>query len=84
VAAMWRLMPLPRFARPLQNKYLIWSTLGLIIRHLRPQFPQWSSDDVSMVFRGILVMVVLLGCYKTFYGYSNSIGVVNVTTKKTV
>lgn len=81
VAAIWRMMPLPHIARPLQSKYLIWSTLGLIIRHFRFQFRLWSADDVSIAFHVILLLLLLLGYYKTYYGYNKSLGVAKVPTK---
>jgi hypothetical protein len=74
VAATWRLMPLPSWARPIQNKYLIWGTLGLAMRYLRPYFTTWSYDQILTVFRCELAMIALLGYYKINYGYNNSPG----------
>jgi len=78
VAAVWRLAPLPHRYNCyyyLQNKYLIWTSLGLLVRRLRPYY--WDdvnagtrADEmmveqrVTLVFRMGLVAVLVLGCYK--------------------
>ena len=72
VAATWRLMPLPSKFRFLQNKYLIWTTLGLLMRYLRPYFTQWTYDQIMVVVRIELVIFAFLAFYKIKYGYSNS------------
>ena len=72
VAATWRLMPLPSSVRILQNKYLIWITLGGVMRYLRPYFTQWTYDQIMLVFRIELAVFAVLACYKINYGYGNS------------
>jgi hypothetical protein len=71
-AATWRMMPLPSWARPLQNKYLIWTTIGLIMRYLRHRFTQWTYDQIMHVFRLEMVVIAVLAYYKISYGYDSN------------
>lgn len=71
-AATWRLMPLPTWARPLQNKYFMWTAIGLVMRYLRPRFTQWTYDQIMFVFRLELVAFAILAYYKIKYGYGSS------------
>ena len=72
VAAIWRMAPLPAWARMFQNKYLIWTTVGLTMRYLRPKFDQWTYDQIMYVLRFELVAFAALAYYKICYGYSRS------------
>lgn len=78
-AAFWRMAPLPTWASWLQNKYLIWSVIGLMMHQTRPMFEVWDIQNVTTAFRiGALIMAGL-GYYKINYGYNNSKG--NISKK---
>jgi hypothetical protein len=73
-AAFWRMSTLPSWASWLQNKYLIWTVIGMVMHRTRPMFDVWAIADVTTAFRvGALVMATL-GYYKINYGYNNSKG----------
>jgi hypothetical protein len=84
IAATWRLMPLPSSVRILQNKYFIWITIGLMMRHSRSYLFTISPDDMIVPFRVAVAMVAALGYYKIYFGYSNSKGIVSTSDKKLV
>jgi hypothetical protein len=71
-AATWRMAPMPAFLKPLQNKYIIWTTVGLVMRHYRPMFTVWTIHQVMIGFRIGLLATCALGYWSINYGYNNS------------
>ena len=84
VAALWRMLPLPKAVRWLQNKYLIWCTLGLLMRRWRDSFPHWTLHNMLWAVRYMQILVVLLGYYKTYYEDGYKINRIGATVKKTL
>jgi hypothetical protein len=83
-AAVWRLAPAPSFLKPLQNKYIVWTSIGLIMRYYRPMFSVWTINQVMFGFRIALAATLALGYWKINYGYNNSKGSVNQEKKGSV
>ena len=81
-AAFWRLFPLPHSLRLLQNKYLLWTVVALVMRHMRPHFEEYTESQVTAAFRLGLIALLGLGYYKVRYGYNNSRYAQLTATKK--
>lgn len=73
-AAFLRMCPLPAPLNVLQNKYVLWTGIGLAMRYYRPMFTVWTVNQVMVGFRIGLVAVTALGYWKINYGYNNSKG----------
>jgi hypothetical protein len=62
----------PLWLGPFQNKYFMWTVIGLLMRQYRPQMQELTADQVTMTFRIGLLSVLALGYWKVNYGYNNS------------
>jgi hypothetical protein len=69
VAILWRFSPLPDAFRLIQGKYLIWLTVGLAIRQLRPHFNEITNARVMITLGMSLSCVATLGYCKVKHGY---------------
>lgn len=65
LAALQRMTPLPALLAPLQNKYVVWTTMFLLLRTLRPHIDKIPVDTFKVVWAATFVCCLALGIYKT-------------------
>jgi hypothetical protein len=66
IAALQRMTPLPSSFALLQNKYIVWTTAFLLLRHVRAHFDDISLSCLKVIFYITLLLCTLLGVYKTW------------------
>jgi hypothetical protein len=66
LAFLLRTAPLPAYCQPLQNKYVVWTFVGLLLRHIRPRLSAYTWFQVYLFHLGTLLAVIWL-----FYKHCN-------------
>lgn len=70
LAAFLRLTPLlPSFCWPIQNKFVIWILMYMIMRHARPVISELDVVRMRMVFGALILSLVVSGYVKIKSGY---------------
>jgi hypothetical protein len=60
LAFLMRTAPLPLAFQPLQNKYVVWSTVGLLLRYMRPRLHRYTWIQVYLFHFVTLLLVIWL------------------------
>jgi hypothetical protein len=68
LAFLMRTAPLPAYCKPLQSKYVVWGTVGLILRYFRPRLCDFSWLQIY-----VLHLVTMLAVICLFYHECNKV-----------
>jgi hypothetical protein len=64
VAALQRMTPLPSALAPVQNKYVVWTTMFLVSRYLRAHLDDFPVDHFKFLWAGSMAACIVMGFFK--------------------